>query len=244
MRDGQSLGDLCAGLDMARQSVSKHLAVLEEAGLITVVWHGRRKLHYLNAAPVQQIAERWIRRFDKRRVAALAALRRGLESPDMSKPEFVYTTYIHTTPEQLWEALTDPSFTTRYWGAALESDWEEGSTITWVQGGVRVDHPEQVVLEADPPRRLSYRWHTFTSELGEALGIDEETRAAAAAEPRSTVTFDIEPFGEMVKLTVVHGDFEPGSVVLDGIRQGWPAILSNLKTLLETGETLPVDEFD
>ncbi|CAN5916869.1 hypothetical protein BH23ACT10_BH23ACT10_39260 [soil metagenome] len=104
---------------------------------------------------------------------------------------------------------------------------------------MRVDHPEQVVVESDPPRRLSYRWHTFTPELGEAVGIDEDTRVAAAAERRSTVTFDIEPLGDIVKLTVVHGDFGPGSVVLESVRYGWPGILSNLETLLETGETLP-----
>lgn len=118
--DGLSVGELCTGLDMARQSVSKHLAVLEDAALITAVWHGRHKLHYLNVAPIQQISDRWIRRFDRGRVAALATLRQGLESPDMSKPEFVYTTYIRTTGEQLWEALTAPDFTTRYW--ALRSN--------------------------------------------------------------------------------------------------------------------------
>lgn len=109
----------------------------------------------------------------------------------------------------------------------------------WNDPTYGVEDPEQVVIESDPPRRLSYRWHAFTPELGEALAIDEQTRAAAAVESRSTVMFDIEPMGETVKLTVVHGDFEPGSVVLDNVRYGWPPILSNLKTMLETGATLP-----
>ena len=110
-RNGQSLRELCAGLDMARQSVSKHLGVLEAANLVTVRWRGREKLHYLNAAPISDIAERWISRYDQPRVQALADLKKALEDSPMSKPEFVYTTYISTTPERLWQALTDPAFT-------------------------------------------------------------------------------------------------------------------------------------
>ena len=78
-RNGQSLRELCAGLDMARQSVSKHLAVLEAANLVTTVWRGREKLHYLNAAPINAIAERWINQYDRERVRALADLKRALE---------------------------------------------------------------------------------------------------------------------------------------------------------------------
>src|SRR3954466_10939404 len=113
---GQSLSQLGAELDMARQSVSKHLAILEAAGLITTVRHGREKLHYLNAAPINEIGERWITRYDRPRVEALADLKRALEDGDpVDKPTFVYTTYIKTTPERLWQALTDPLFTRRYW---------------------------------------------------------------------------------------------------------------------------------
>src|SRR5487761_454318 len=101
--NGQTLRQLCAGLDMARQSVSKHLAVLQAAGLVTTVWRGREKLHYLNAAPISDIAERWISRYDRPRVSALAELKKVLEdSPMDGKPEFVYVTYIRTTPERLW----------------------------------------------------------------------------------------------------------------------------------------------
>src|ERR1700730_13166321 len=127
-RSGQTLRELCAGLDMARQSVSKHLAILEEANLVTTVRRGREKLPYLNAAPIHDIAERWLTRFDQTRVAALSDLKRALEDSPMPtpRPEFVYTTYIHTTPEQLWRALTDPAFTERYWGLNFESDWKTG----------------------------------------------------------------------------------------------------------------------
>src|SRR3954452_16550886 len=116
-RNGQTLRELCAGLEMARQSVSKHLAVLEAANLVTSVRRGREKLHFLNAAPINEIAERWITHYERDRVEALADLKRALEdSPmDMDQPTFVYTTYIRTTPERLWQALTEPAFTERYW---------------------------------------------------------------------------------------------------------------------------------
>ena len=237
-RGGQSLRELCAGLDMARQSVSKHLAVLEAANLVTTVWRGREKLHYLNAAPISEIAERWISRYEQR-VHALADLKRTLEDMPMGKPEFVYTTYINTTPERLWQGLTDPAFTQRYWGTELRSDWAPGDTMTWEHQGVTIADPAQVVLEYEPYRRLSYTWHTFTPAWAEACGFDDERLATLASERRSKVTFEIEPLGQQVKLTVVHDDFDPGSAVLELVSQGWPQLLSDLKTLLETGELLP-----
>jgi DNA-binding transcriptional ArsR family regulator/uncharacterized protein YndB with AHSA1/START domain len=241
-RNGQSLRELCAGLDMARQSVSKHLAILADANLVTTVWRGREKLHYLNAAPINEIAERWINHYDQPRVSALSDLKKALEGTAMSKPEFVYTTYINTTPERLWQGLTEPTFTRRYWGIAWESDWRPGSTMTLEidEGAVKIADPAQVVLESDPYRRLSYTWHTFTPEWAAAYGVSDEHFAKVSSERRSKVTFDIEPVGEMVKLTVIHDDFDEGSAVLPGIREGWPRILSDLKTLLETGDTLPV----
>ena len=241
-RNGQTLRELCAGLDIARQSVSKHLAILEAADLVTTVRQGREKLHYLNAAPVNAIADRWINRYDRARVDALTDLKTALEQTSMTRPEFVYTTYINTTPERLWQALTDPAFTERYWGATFETDWAVGSTYAWLEAGARMEGPEQVILESEPYRRLSYSWHTFTPEWARAFGVDEETRAAYAAGPRSRVTFEIEPAGPVVKLTVIHDGFEPGSALLEGVSGGWPMILANLKTLLETGDLLPARE--
>jgi uncharacterized protein YndB with AHSA1/START domain/DNA-binding transcriptional ArsR family regulator len=238
-RNGQSLRELCAELDMARQSVSKHLAILEGAGLVTTAREGRRKLHYLNAAPIDAISERWISRYHRGRVRALTDLKSALEEPNMA--EFVYTTYIKTTPEDLWRALTDPAFTRRYWGVELRSDWEVGSELVWEQRGVTIADPEQVVLESDPPRRLSYTFHTFTPEFGATVGFSDELTAAMAAEPRSKVTFEIEPLDPKVRLTVVHDGFPEASQVLPRISGGWPAILANLKTLLETGEPLPAE---
>src|SRR3954452_1664883 len=98
-RNGQTLRELCAGLDMARQSVSKHLALLEAANLVTSVRRGREKLHFLNAAPINEIGERWIAPYERGRVEALADLKRALEDTTVDQPTFVYSTYIRTTPE-------------------------------------------------------------------------------------------------------------------------------------------------
>ncbi|GDY31012.1 hypothetical protein GTS_26450 [Gandjariella thermophila] len=111
--------------------------------------------------------------------------------------------------------------------------------MTWDNHGIRIADPEQVVLESEPYRRLSYTWHTFVPELGEKFGWSEERRETLAAEPRSKVTFEIEDLGQQVKLTVIHDGFEPGSTALEMVSEGWPQVLSGLKTLLETGETLP-----
>jgi uncharacterized protein YndB with AHSA1/START domain len=111
--------------------------------------------------------------------------------------------------------------------------------MTWEQDGVTIVDPAQIVLEADPYRRLAYSWHTFTPEFAKSVGWSDEMHAKVAEERRSKVTFDIQPVGQMVKLTVIHDDFDPGSTVLESVREGWPSLLSNLKTLLETGETLP-----
>jgi uncharacterized protein YndB with AHSA1/START domain len=149
--------------------------------------------------------------------------------------DFVYTTYITTTPERLWQALTDPAFTRRYWGLSFETDWKPGSPMVWNQFGVDTADPDQVVLEYDPYRRLSYTWHTFTPEWAKGAEVSDEVLATISAERRSKVTFDLEPQGEKVKLTVLHDDFEPGSTVLEMISGGWPALLADLKTLLERG---------
>jgi DNA-binding transcriptional ArsR family regulator len=232
-RNGQTLGELCGQLEMARQSASKHLAVLEEANLVTTVWRGRQKLHYLNAEPINAIAERWIGQYSRERVHALADLKRALENTPMERPEFVYTTYINTTPRRLWQALTEPAFSRRYLGHAIESDWKIGSTYAWDQDGLKIEHPDQIILECEPYRRLAFTFHTFTPELATVAGLSGDTITRAAGERRSKVAFDIEPLGDQVKLTVVHDDFEPGSTVLKLINHGWPVKLSNLKSMLE-----------
>jgi DNA-binding transcriptional ArsR family regulator/uncharacterized protein YndB with AHSA1/START domain len=238
-RNGQTLRELSSRLDMARQSVSKHLDVLEAADLITTVRRGREKHHYLNAAPINEIAERWITRYERDRVHALADLKRELEDTPMEKPSFVYSTYIRTTPEQLWQALTEPAFTERYWSITFDSDWQPGSTMTWHTRGLAIAHPEQVVLASEPYTRLAYTWHTLTPEWAASLDLTDDARDRLTAEPRSKVTYEIEPLGEQVKLTVIHDDLEPGGVTGTMISEGWPRVLANVKTLLETGDTLP-----
>jgi DNA-binding transcriptional ArsR family regulator/uncharacterized protein YndB with AHSA1/START domain len=238
-RNGLTLTELSAGMDMTRQSVTKHLDVLEGANLVTTVRRGREKLHYLNAAPINGIAERWIHHYDRARAEALSDLKKALEAPPMDQTAFVYTTYINTSPEKLWQGLTDPAFTKRYWGISYATDWAKGSTFDVVYDDFDVTDPEQVVLESDPYRRLAYTWHTFTPEWAAHHGFDEAQRAVWAAEPRSKVAFEIEPFGAMVKLTVFHDGFEPGSAVLQTVSQGWPAVIASLKTLMETGSALP-----
>jgi uncharacterized protein YndB with AHSA1/START domain/DNA-binding MarR family transcriptional regulator len=238
-RNGQTLRELCSTLDMTRQSVSKHLAVLEAANLITPVRRGREKHHYLNAAPINEVAERWITPYERGRVNALADLKRALENTDMDQPSFVYSTYIQTTAERLWQALTEPAFTERYWSTSFDSDWKPGSPMTWHTRGLTIADPDQVVLESEPYRRLSYTWQTATPEWAESLALTDDARTRLMAEPRSKVTFEIEPLGGQVKLTVIHDDLEPGGLTGSLISGGWPRVIANLKTLLETGDTLP-----
>src|SRR5262245_10092312 len=230
-RNGQTLQDLCADLVMSRQAVSKHLGILEAANLVATVRRGREKLHYLNAAPIHEIADRWIRPFDRARVEALADLKHALEHtmPDtLDRPEFGYVSSTRPTPGRLGAALTEPAFTRRYWNLSFDTTWAAGAPMTWCQRQTAIADPEQVVLEADPPRRLSYTWHSFTPEWAAAFDFDEDLRARIAAEPRSRVTFSLEPDGDQVKLTVVHDGFEPGSTVAEMISGGWPRVIGAL----------------
>ena len=144
----------------------------------------------------------------------------------MSKPEFVHVTYIETTPEKLWEALTNSEFSRRYWfNIDVQSGWKVGSPFALVMNGTTTDVGE--ILEADPPRRLSYTFHHVLNE-------------AARQEPPTKVVFTLEQHGALVKLTLTHENFAAGSELLDGISKGWPAILASLKSLLETGTALAI----
>ena len=144
---------------------------------------------------------------------------------------FTYTIYIHATPEQVWNGLTDPRCMRRYWRhqkagpKTFRSDWKKGSTYDMEHDEVAlvVSDPGQVILESDPYNRLAYTWHTITPEWASAVGMDEDTADTWRAEPRSKVAFDIEDVGRGTsRLTVVHDGFEPRSHVLEGISDGWP----------------------
>ena len=149
----------------------------------------------------------------------------------MSRPDFVYTIHIATTPEKLWQALTDPAFTRQYWaGREVAATWRKGGTLRMTKPGASDDFAGEI-LEIDPPRRLVYRFHV-------------QNDAAMKAEGASRVTYELEPAGKTVRLTVTHDEFPEGSVVLPGISKGWPTILSGLKTLLETGAPMPYDRWE
>ena len=147
----------------------------------------------------------------------------------MDPPHFVHVTYIAATPRAVWDALTNPEITQRYWGGTrLESDWKVGSTLRYRRDGAVTD--EHIILAVEPLRRLSHTFHpVFTDEL--------------RAEAPSRVTFTIERSGPVVRLTLVHDGFRPGSKVFDACSEGWPLVLNNLKTLLETGRPLPPFSF-
>jgi uncharacterized protein YndB with AHSA1/START domain/DNA-binding transcriptional ArsR family regulator len=224
-RNGQTLGELCEPFAMARQSATQHLGVLESANLISTVRRGREKLHYLNPVPLWSMQERWIEKFEPPRLRALSAIKQRAEEDDMAdRPSYVYVTYIESSPEQLWEALTDPDLTAQYWGHSNISSWRNGSP--WEHrrvDGSGIADVVGTVLEAVPPRRLTM---TF-----DAPGD------SPPAGP-SKVTFDIEQYHEIVKLTVTHENLASADA-LEAISAGWPAVLANLKSLLETGHVLP-----
>ena len=224
-RNGQTLGELCEPLRMARQSATQHLGVLEAANLITSVRRGREKLHYLNPVPLWEIQERWIEKFERPRLRALSTIKRRAEENAMTgRPSYVYVTYIESSPERVWEALTDPGLTGQYWGHSNVSDWEPGSA--WEHrrvDGSGIADVVGVVLESVPPRRLAM---TF------------DAPGATPPDGPSRVTFEIEPYHEIVRLTVTHENLADDAA-LAAISAGWPAVCANLKSLLETGHVLP-----
>jgi uncharacterized protein YndB with AHSA1/START domain/DNA-binding transcriptional ArsR family regulator len=224
-RNGQTLGELCDGLAMARQSASQHLGLLEDAGLVTTVRRGREKWHYLNPVPIHDLQERWIDRFDRPRLDALGAVRRTAEEHAMSdRPDYVYVTYVRASADQVWHALTDADLTARYWGHSNVSDWQPGSRWEHVRpDGSGIADGAGVVVEASPPHRLVI---TFG-------GPDDADLTAA-----SRVTFAVEPFHDIVRLTVTHEGL-PSAQDRDAAAAGWPAVMANLKSLLETGDVLP-----
>jgi uncharacterized protein YndB with AHSA1/START domain len=146
----------------------------------------------------------------------------------MSKPQFVYTTYIETSPEKLWRALTDGDFTERYWfGHRVVSDWKVGSAFRFAKEGT--PSIEGKVLISDPPNKLVYTW--------DSLNCSPD----APRERTSRVTFDLEPRGKVVRLTVTHDELDERGVTLRNISGGWPMVIASLKSLLETGRELPAD---
>lgn len=219
--DGQTLKALEERFEMTRYGVMKHLGVLEEAGLVVTRRRGREKLHHLNVVPIQLVHDRWVSKYAVRPAAALSDLKARLERGTMVK---VFEIYIKTTPERLWDAITNPELRAVYnFGAATHSDWEQGSTYQTSARDGTVQLAEGELLEVDRPFRLV--------QTMRALWSDEVKNAGT-----SRVTWEIEPVGDSCRLTVTHDQLpEDANAELYG---GWPMVLSGLKTLLESGERL------
>jgi uncharacterized protein YndB with AHSA1/START domain len=220
-QDGQTLSALEQRLPMTRFGVMKHLRVLEEAGLVTSRRRGREKLHFLNAVPIRLVHDRWVSKYAEPWVATLSELKQRLEDRTMEK---VFEIYIKTTPEQLWQAITDTELRSRYsFGVGVVSDWTPGSRYQGVHPAAPMPISEGENLEVDPPRRLVQSFMATWSE-------DVKQEGA------SRVTWEIEPVGDSCRLIVTHDQMREGAN--SEIYGGWPQILSGLKTLLETGESL------
>ena len=235
-QDGQNLSALERRLPMTRFGVMKHLKVLEEAGLVTTRRRGREKLHFLNPVPIRLVHDRWVSKYAEPWVETLSGLKKTIEEETMQKlPEAgfqlpgdgtvaVFEIFIKTTPERLWEAITDPKQRAKYsFGVETQSDWAAGSEYTASVPGV-IDIASGENLEVDPPRRLVQSFNALWSDEVKAQGT-------------SRVTWEIEPVGDdSCRLTVVHDELPKGAN--PELYGGWPMILSGLKTLLETGELL------
>jgi uncharacterized protein YndB with AHSA1/START domain/DNA-binding transcriptional ArsR family regulator len=219
-QDGQTLNALEERLPMTRFGVMKHLRQLEDAGLVVTRRRGREKLHFLNPVPIRLIHDRWVGKYAEPWAAALSDLKQRLETP----MEKMFEIYIRTTPERLWEAITDSEIRSKYnFGVRVNSDWKPGSRIETVHDGAPGPLGEGEVLEADPPHRLV---HTMV-----ALWSDD-----VKSEGTSRVTWEIEPVGDSCRLLLTHDQLREGAN--DELYGGWPMILSGLKTWLETGQEL------
>jgi uncharacterized protein YndB with AHSA1/START domain len=152
---------------------------------------------------------------------------RNIQGGIMNKSKHVYVTYILTTPGKIWQAITERNITRQYWVNENVSDWKPGSDWKHLEPG----NPPTVmlvgkVIESTPPNRLVISW--------------ADSADVAKPEKHSRVTFDIEPIEDMVRLTVTHDDLEPNSEMERGIDEGWPRVLSSMKSFLETGRALKV----
>lgn len=228
--EGQTLTELGAEVEgMTRFGVMKHLRLLEEAGLVVTQRVGREKLHYLNAVPVQLIHDRWVSKYTRPSAAALVTLKQALERTGFvpTAPKQIYQIYIRATPEQIWEAITKPEFTSKYfYGSRVETTGKKGASIKhFAPDGVTL-WGDDSVLESDPPHRFVHTWTAL---------YDPELMN----EPPSRVTWELEPQpGGVTKLTVIHDELEQSPRTASHVSGGWTFILSGLKTLLETNAPL------
>jgi uncharacterized protein YndB with AHSA1/START domain/DNA-binding transcriptional ArsR family regulator len=218
--DGQSLSSLEARFDITRFGVMKHLKQLEDAGLLVTRRRGREKLHFLNAVPIRLVHDRWVSKYAEPWAAELSDLKSRLESP----MEKIFEIYIRTTPERLWEAITNAEIRSKYqFGTQVTSDFTPGSRFEMAHPRSGALLGEGVNIEVDPPRRLV---QNMVALWGDDVKDEGTTR----------ITWEIEQVGDSCQLTVTHDQLREGAN--DQLYGGWPMILSGLKTWLETGELL------
>ena len=183
-QDGQTLSALEERFSMSRFGVMKHLKQLEEAGLVVTRRRGREKLHFLNPVPIRLVHDRWVSKYAEPWTAGLSGLKRRLESP----MEKIFEIYIQTTPERLWEAITDGEIRSKYnFGSWITSDWTPGSRYEMGNPAAPGLLGEGENLEVDPPRRLV---QSMTALWGEDV----------RSEGTSRVTWEIEPVGDSCRL--------------------------------------------
>ena len=231
-RPGMTVGQLGEHFEFSRFAVMKHLRILEAVGLVVARREGRTKRLHLNPIPIQDIHDRWLSRYAAQWAASLASLKHTLEGEEPTMTEttlkHVFVSYIRTTPDRLWQALTDPEQTPLYFhGTRVRSEFVPGSSIEYMltRDGETYAVVVGEILEAEPGQRLV---HTFAFSR-----LDD---------PQTRVTYEIEALGGTVKLTVLHEGFEGETETYGDTRDGWPPILSGLKTLLETGEPLVIPD--
>lgn len=218
--DGQTLSALEAHCDMTRFGVMKHLKLLEAAGLVVTRRRGREKLHFLNVVPIRLVHDRWVSKYAEPWAAGLSELKDRLES----RMEKIFEIYIRTTPDRLWEAITDPDTWGKFqFGNRIESEWTPGSSFQITNPKAPDPLGEGEIVEFEPPKRLV--------QTMRALWSDD-----VRSEGTSTVTWEIEPVGDSCHLMVTHSDLR--ECANDELYGGWPMILSGLKTWLETGQVL------
>ena len=218
--DGQTLSALEARFDITRFGVMKHLKVLEDARLVVSRRRGREKLHFLNPVPIRLVHDRWVSKYAESWVAGLSDLKTRMEST----MEKVYEIYIRTTPERLWQAITDHDERQKFqFGMTVSSDWQVGSRYVMEHAGAPGPLGEGEVLEMDPPRRLVTSFNALWGDEVKAAGT-------------SRVTWEINQIDDTCCLLVTHDQLPADAN--DQIYGGWPMILSGLKTWLESGEVL------
>jgi uncharacterized protein YndB with AHSA1/START domain len=231
-RPGMTVSDLASHFAFTRYAVLKHLRVLEDAGLIVRRRNGKTKELYLNAIPIQSIYDRWLSQYSARWASRLTALKYELEKEEPMKTETklqqVYVLYIRSTPAKVWDAIVKPEMTRQYfYGTEIESDLKPGSSLDYFmknEKGETVSALTGKILEVVPGKKLV---HTFSFPQND----DKPSRAF----------YEIERVADqdLVKLTVIHDEFEGETKTYKDTSGGWPILLNSLKTLLETGEPLP-----